>query len=699
MASAPIALLLDSSPNASPSSNALWCWRENPDQMDRHPVPMIVGNPAECLIRFEQHESEELEEAFQSGLTTFTFDGVKIDFTHMKFIGSGNEWEMIRMLEAATMAVAQSSSIFDATDVIAAHAVLVEDVTNDDHFSNRQRGDDPMTWCWKETPSQMSGHDCTAIVGDPNDCWIKYDDEATAKLERLFQLENGMGSCSPTSGYVVDFATMKQRKTLTGFEREVQRLVAAHDATKPSTDFSIGQGAGNGATWCWKETPNQMSKHLMTAIYGDPTDCWIKYDDAANPFLESSFQDGRGHCSPSSGYEVDFRTMKQRKVSTGFEREVQRFVVANTTSTTESSAVWCWEETPQHMSNHPSYQIVGDPQDCLVRYNQASNDALERTYQSQNGRGNCTPMPGYMVDLERMIQTKIATGFERNVQRLEESEADLTMYNDKQLTVQACFHCSSEIRFPKTMRTAFVYCSSCRRTCARCKQHQRDYHDWSTCPFCGFYSQLKDFKKEVRFMTGGENSQVYKVEEWTVYGCCRGCAKKKLVTSIFGLSGLSYSFLGTYPDQAYHICHANKSIMKMSHKKKIGKGGEKLIREAEETYERYLKVRRYSPDMNYSLYRARALRNYFLGAESAIKAVLAECGNFQPAIGALEKLIDQRTKGENDDDDDVVRLLDAEYQLLLTNCLGKMLPLEKLKHLGIGKKVIWERGGVDCVIS
>ncbi len=93
------------------------------------------------------------------------------------------------------------------------------------------------------------------------------------------------------------------------------------------------------------------------------------------------------------------------------------------------------------------------------------------------------------------------------------------------------------------------------------------------------------------------------------------------------------------------------------------------------------------------------MRSYFVGAESGIKAVLAECGNFQPAIGALEKLIDQRMKGENDDDDDVVRLLDAKYKLLLTNCLGKMLPPEKLKKLGIRKEVIWERGGDDCVIS
>jgi hypothetical protein len=359
MASAPIDLLLDfdSSPSIS-ISNVLWCWRENPDQMDRHPAPMIiVGNPAECLIRFEQHEGEALEEAFHGGRTTITFGGMKVDFTQMKFIGSGNEWEVIRMLEAATMAVAQSSSIFYATDVIlAAHAVLVEDVTNDDNFSNRQRGDDPVTWCWKETPSQMSGHDCIAIVGDPNDCWIKYDDGATAKLERSFQLEHGMGSCSPSSGYVVDFATMKQRKTSTGFEREVQRLVPAHDATKPSTDFSNEQGADDDATWCWKETPGQMSGHLSAAIYGDPNDCWIKYDDAAKALLESLFQDGWGHCSPSSGYEVDFRTMKQMKVSTGFEREVQRLVPAHDTTRQSSDfsigqgagngATWCWKETP-----------------------------------------------------------------------------------------------------------------------------------------------------------------------------------------------------------------------------------------------------------------------------------------------------------------------------------------------------------------
>jgi hypothetical protein len=113
--------------------------------------------------------------------------------------------------------------------------------------------------------------------------------------------------------------------------------------------------------------------------------------------------------------------MKQGKLSTGFEREIHRLVGAN--SNTKPSVVWCWEEPSCRIPSHAACQIVGDPKDCLVRYDQASNDALEVRYQSQDGRGDCTPMPGYTVNFDCMTQTKIATGFQRKVHRLNEPEA------------------------------------------------------------------------------------------------------------------------------------------------------------------------------------------------------------------------------------------------------------------------------------
>ena len=79
------------------------------------------------------------------------------------------------------------------------------------------------------------------------------------------------------------------------------------------------------------------------------------------------------------------------------------------------------------------------------------------------------------------------------------------------------------------------------------------------------------------------------------------------------------------------------------------------------------------------------------------ESFVAECGNYQPVISVVEKLIDRRMKGNNADDDDVVRRLDAEYKLLLKNCLGKASSLPTLRRLTVDKQVIWKRQQ-DCVI-
>ena len=84
--------------------------------------------------------------------------------------------------------------------------------------------------------------------------------------------------------------------------------------------------------WCWKENHAQMPKHNADEIFGDPSGCFIKYDSLSNGILESAYQnacntgDFQGNCDLGNGYTVNFVTAKQTKSSTGFQRDVKRFV-------------------------------------------------------------------------------------------------------------------------------------------------------------------------------------------------------------------------------------------------------------------------------------------------------------------------------------------------------------------------------------
>jgi hypothetical protein len=57
-----------------------------------------------------------------------------------------------------------------------------------------------------------------------------------------------------------------------------------------------------------------------------------------------------------------------------------------------------------------------------MKYDDDKNDKLESAYQLQGKKGSCSPLPGYIVDFDEMIQTKVATGFERAVQRMVEND-------------------------------------------------------------------------------------------------------------------------------------------------------------------------------------------------------------------------------------------------------------------------------------
>jgi hypothetical protein len=77
----------------------------------------------------------------------------------------------------------------------------------------------------------IHNHSADMIVGNPADCWVKYDAHQNMTLEDAFQLYSNsmnspkLGHAYPMVGYKVDFQDMIQTKQQTGFQREVQRLV------------------------------------------------------------------------------------------------------------------------------------------------------------------------------------------------------------------------------------------------------------------------------------------------------------------------------------------------------------------------------------------------------------------------------------------------------------------------------------------
>jgi hypothetical protein len=121
-------------------------------------------------------------------------------------------------------------------------------------------------WCWKETPHVMDRHDAEVIVGDPADCWIKYDEDSNAKLEVAFQ--SGHGEFSPMPGYVVSLIAMTQTKSATGFQRDVQRLV--EDAADGQQDNGAKQLLGLDDAQVGGTLPFDIRKEpQMVLVKGD----------------------------------------------------------------------------------------------------------------------------------------------------------------------------------------------------------------------------------------------------------------------------------------------------------------------------------------------------------------------------------------------------------------------------------------------
>ena len=99
-----------------------------------------------------------------------------------------------------------------------------------------------------------------------------------------------------------------------------------------------------------------------------------------------------------------------RKISVGLR--------ASSPQTPSMIAQWCWKETPHMMHNHSAASIVGDPSLCWIKYDDEANTKLAHAYRKKGGLGIVSPLTGYKVDLEKMVQTKLATGFQRDVQRV-----------------------------------------------------------------------------------------------------------------------------------------------------------------------------------------------------------------------------------------------------------------------------------------
>jgi WWE domain len=216
----------------------------------------------------------------------------------------------------------------------------------------------------------MPRHDPAMVVGDPEDCWIRYTCVVNRKLEEFYKAK--MTECDlppPLNWYIVNFDSMKQTNMETSYQRDVKRFflqppkdekpknkipppksVDTGDERPPPVPRSSGaskvpdHGTGEGVVWSWEETPSQMGRHNLETVESQ-TDHLIRYSPEASRILENAYQSGQMECRPIPGYVVDLTirdmqeiaiaTMKgaktritrkflQIKEATGWKRDVYR---------------------------------------------------------------------------------------------------------------------------------------------------------------------------------------------------------------------------------------------------------------------------------------------------------------------------------------------------------------------------------------
>ena len=219
--------------------------------------------------------------------------------------------------------------------------------------------------------------------------------------------------------------------------------------------ININNDDNVNVTWCWEETPSLMSSHTVDEWLSHGVCCcyWIKYPLELQKEIETAYnvhqqQRQQGHYNRNNsrkfrpsllpGYELNFETMTQTNITTGFCRNILRHhhgrdhhhhdhhssssrrvlptasssaaddyvddASASTTttptttttttpnppsnSTTTPTICWCWKETSHLMSSHTPDEIFllgnnnNDPDDCCwIKYSQKANEELENAYQ------------------------------------------------------------------------------------------------------------------------------------------------------------------------------------------------------------------------------------------------------------------------------------------------------------------------------
>jgi Glycine-rich domain-containing protein-like/WWE domain len=200
--------------------------------------------------------------------------------------------------------------------------------------------------------SSMAGYyrDCIAIIGSPLHHDDGFDDrseggaldvaytatkEAWKKLYgEEYHVEGGMYRGEPPTLYyqpefVFESTRMNQYYMQPTQEHPFNQFIGVQGASSTTPAPESAGAYSMKVIWCWRETKSQMKKHPPTEIVGHPNDCWIRFSPRDNETLEAAFQQYGGSHRVAIGngnYEVEFSTMKQTRVKTGYKREVKRCV-------------------------------------------------------------------------------------------------------------------------------------------------------------------------------------------------------------------------------------------------------------------------------------------------------------------------------------------------------------------------------------
>ncbi|KAG7355278.1 receptor family ligand binding protein [Nitzschia inconspicua] len=123
-------------------------------------------------------------------------------------------------------------------------------------------------WCWEETREYYITHSPSEFLGDPNDCWIMYDDYYNQLLETAFKQHDGKGTISlDPMDYIVDLETMTQTNRSTGFVRKVMRW---QEPAKTATSLLSGtETESSNDSECVNFPTELLGEPQMVLVEGD----------------------------------------------------------------------------------------------------------------------------------------------------------------------------------------------------------------------------------------------------------------------------------------------------------------------------------------------------------------------------------------------------------------------------------------------